>query len=100
MPAETPFERTKERRRHQPKIPIPHITILRVVLDAIRKDVVYPQLGNAKTVPLEKRASFTGSVGERDRATHLRLRMLRDHFFDPPEPAVTVRRQDPEHLPG
>src|SRR5260370_42002544 len=90
----------EERCRHPPEIPLLYITVLDIISNAIWEDVLALHLLDVESVPLQQFAQFALRIGIGDRAAGFRFRMPRHHLSELPEPALSIRHQDPENFPG
>lgn len=78
MPAEATLQEAEQRAGHGAEIPFLHIAVLDVIGNAIRKDVVNPNVGDAEAVTLEKLPPFAARVGVGHGAAGLRFGVFGD----------------------
>src|SRR5438093_1946275 len=100
MPAETLFELAEKRPRQAAEIPLLAIAVFLVIADAVRKDVIRPQLHDAKAMLFHERTALTPGIDVRDRAAGLRLGMLGNQLRSLPHLPFSRAEKQPKHLPG
>ena len=100
MPAEAALESAEQRGRHGAEIQFFHVAILKVIRDAVGKDVIDVNIANAETVALEEFAAFATGIGVGDGAAGLRFGIFGHQFGQFPKPSAAFREQNAEHFPG
>src|SRR6266852_2824403 len=81
MPAEALFQLAENRPRQAAEIPFLAIAVLFVIANAVREDVIRPQLRDVETMTFHERATFASGVNVRDGAAGLRLGVFRDQIW-------------------
>ncbi len=88
MPAKPVLQPSEERRRHPPEIPHFHVTILHIIGNSIRKDMIRPNLRFLK--PLEQLLNLPRGINIGNRAASLCLGITRYQFVQPPKLPVPI----------
>src|SRR5579884_2832163 len=100
MPTQMPLQPAERRLGQNAKVPFFDISIVDIVRDSVREDVVSKDIRDSKPSLLQKLPGRSTRVRIGDRAARLCFGVASDEFVQPQHPALAVDRQDLENLPG
>lgn len=98
VPAKATFERPKERLGHPAEARRLDVTVLDVVRNTIREDVVNFDLADAESVALKKLPPFASRIRVCNRAGGLRFGVSRNQFGELPELPFAFGEENPSNF--
>src|ERR1700674_5547487 len=100
MPPKVPFQRAEKERGHPAEVKFLDVTVLYVVRNVVRKNVLDMYVARSKPVLFKEFTCLAPRVGVGDRTARLRFRIPGNELLQFPKAALARRHKDRADLPG